>query len=486
MWLLLSNGRIIDPSRGIDQIGDLLIEDGRIVGVDRPTPAGEGETIECSGLVVTPGLIDMHVHLREPGFEHKETIASGARAAAAGGFTTIVGMPNTKPAIDNRAVVEYVLNEGKRADVNVLTSGAATKGNDGAEMAEIGDMIDAGAVAISDDAFPVQSADLMRRVMEYTGMFDVPILVHCEDKSLTQDAVMNEGVNATILGLRPWPRQAEEVMVQRNILLAEMTGCKLHIQHVSTAGSIEAIRRAKARGIKVTCETGPQYFSLTDQALNTYDTNAKINPPLRTEADVEAIKTALADGTIDAIATDHAPHSLEDKQVELAYAAFGMVGLETALPLVIANLVKGGVVSLSDAIVKMTVAPARILGIDSGTLADGAVADVTIIDPEAKVTVRAAEFKSMGRNTPFEGFELTGKAVATIVAGNVVSGDLEGSASKPSSRHTRRSGCSNAAYRLTMCSMSLDPARLSRTTQMTGPALADCSSVNQAAGACTL
>lgn len=424
MWLLLKNGRIVNPSRGIDQTGDLLIEDGRITGIGFPAPSGEGQTIDCTGLVIAPGLIDMHVHLREPGFENKETIATAAKAAATGGFTTILGMPNTKPAVDNRAVVEYVLNAGKCADVHVLTSGAATKGNDGAEMAEIGDMIDAGAVAISDDAFPVQSADMMRLVMEYSRMFDVPVLTHCEDKSMTLDSVMNEGVNATILGLKPWPRQAEELMVWRNILLAELTGCELHIQHVSTAGSIGAIRWAKDKGTKVTCETGPQYFSLTDQALNTYDTNAKMNPPLRTESDVEAIKAALKDGTIDAIATDHAPHSLEDKQVELQYAAFGIVGLETALPLVITNLVKPGVVSLSEAIAKMTIAPASILGIDAGTLADGAVADVTVIDPEAKVTVRAAEFKSMARNTPFEGFELTGKAVKTIVAGKVVSGEM--------------------------------------------------------------
>lgn len=426
MWLLLKNGRIVDPSRGIDKVGDLLIEDGRIVGIDRPVPSGEGQTIDCTGLVIAPGLIDMHVHLREPGFEHKETIATGAKAAAAGGFTTILGMPNTSPAIDNRAVVEYVLNVGKCADVNVLTSGAATKANEGTEMAEIGDMIEAGAVAISDDAFPVQSADLMRRVMEYSRMFDVPILTHCEDKSLTLDAVMNEGVNATILGLRPWPRQAETLMVIRNIMLAEMTACRVHIQHVSAAESVEAIRSAKSKGIAVTCETGPQYFTLTDEALNTYDTNAKMNPPLRTEADVEAIKAGLADGTIDAIATDHAPHSLEDKQVELQYAAFGIVGLETALPLVMTNLVKPGLLSLSDAIKKMTVEPARILGIEAGSLADGAIADVTVIDPEAKVTVRASEFKSMGRNTPFEGFELAGKAAATVVAGKVVSEPLKG------------------------------------------------------------
>lgn len=421
MWLLLKGGRIIDPSQGIDKVGDLLIEDGRISGVDKPVPPGEGRTIDCAGLIVSPGLIDMHVHMREPGFENKETIATAAKAAAAGGVTTIVGMPNTKPAVDNRAVVEFVLSEGRRSDVNVLTAGAATKANEGKEMAEIGDMVEAGAVAISDDAFPVQSADLLRRVMEYARMFDVPVLTHCEDKTLTRDSVMNEGVNSTILGLRPWPRQAEEVMVIRNILLSQLTRCRLHIQHVSTAGSVDAVRWAKSKGIPVTCETCPQYFSLTDDALKTYDSNAKMNPPLRTDSDVEAIKAGLADGTIDAIATDHAPHSLEDKQVELAYAAFGIVGLETSLSLVITNLVKPGIMSMADAIAKMTAAPARILGLNSGTLADGAVADVTVIDPEAKVTVRASEFKSMGRNTPFEGFELTGKSVATIVAGKVAS-----------------------------------------------------------------
>ncbi len=423
MWLLLKGGRIIDPLRGVDEVGDLLIVDGRIAP-NSPTPSnGEGQTIDCTGLVVAPGLIDMHVHLREPGYEHKETIATAAMAAAAGGFTTILGMPNTKPAIDNRAVVEYVLTEGKSACVNVLTTGAATKSNDGAEMAEIGDMVEAGAVAISDDAYPVQNTDLMRRVMEYSLMFNVPVLAHCEDTSLTRDAVMNEGINSTILGLRPWPRQAETIMVLRNILLSELTGCPLHIQHISASESVGAVRWAKSRGIPVSCETCPQYFSLTDSALNTYDTNAKINPPLRTDADVEAIKEALADGTIDAIATDHAPHSLEDKQVEMQYAAFGMVGLETALPLVITNLVKPGTLTLSDAISKMTVGPAKILGLDAGTLADGAIGDVTVFDPDATITVRADKFKSMGRNTPFDGAELTGKVVATVVNGKVVGDD---------------------------------------------------------------
>lgn len=421
MWLLLKNGRVIDPSRKIDEVADVLIENGRI---SSPFLAkeGHGEVYDCTGLVVCPGLIDMHVHLREPGFEHKETIETGARAAAAGGFTTIVGMPNTKPAVDNRAVVEYVLGRGRSAAVNVLTTGAATKANEGAEMAGIGDMVEAGAVAISDDAFPVQNADTMRRVMEYAQMFNIPVLAHCEDKSMTQDAVMNEGITSTVLGLRPWPRQAEETMIWRNILLAELAKCRLHVQHVTTAGGVEAIRWAKSRGIAVTCETCPQYFSLTDESLTSYDTNAKTNPPLRTQADVEAIKQGLADGMIDVIATDHAPHAREDKEVELQNAAFGMVGLETSVSLVITNLVRSGVLPLSDAISKMTIEPAHILGLSAGTLAEGAPADITILDPNAKVVVRSSEFKSMGKNTPFEGFELTGRAAATMVGGQIVHG----------------------------------------------------------------
>lgn len=426
MSLLLRNGRIIDPSRGIDEIGDLLIEDGHIVSLSSQERVGV-RSFDCTGLVICPGLIDMHVHLREPGYEHKETIATGAQAAAAGGFTTILAMPNTKPAVDSGAVVEFVLNKGKASAVNVLTSGAATKANDGAEMAEIGDMIEAGAVAISDDAFPVQSADLMRRVMEYCRMFDVPLLTHCEDRSMTADGVINEGITCTTLGLRPWPRQAEEIMIWRNILLAELAKCRLHIQHVTTCGGVEAVRWAKARGIRVTCETCPQYFSLTDEALNTYNTNAKCCPPLRTESDVEAIKQALADCTIDVIATDHAPHAQEDKEVELQDAAFGMVGLETAVSLVMTNLVKTGVLTLPEAIAKMTSAPASVLSLSkgAGTLAEGARADITILDPDANVIVRSSEFKSMGRNTPFEGFELTGKAVTAIVGGEIRCGALK-------------------------------------------------------------
>ncbi|MCE5315029.1 MAG: dihydroorotase [Armatimonadota bacterium] len=424
MWLLLKGGRVIDPSQSIDQIADLLIENGLVSKIGKVSEKGldsaQGSVLDVAGKVVTPGLIDMHVHLREPGFEYKETIETGARSAAAGGFTTIVGMPNTKPAIDNRAVVEFVLNKGKRAAVNVLTTGAATKGNDGKEMAELGEMVEAGAVAISDDAFPVQSADLMRRVMEYAAMLDVPFLAHCEDKSMTYDGLMDEGIMSTILGLRPWPRQAEEIMIWRNILLADLTKCRLHVQHVTTKGGVEAIRWAKSRGIRVKCETCPQYFSLAGEVLKSYDTNAKVCPPLRTKSDVEALKQALSDGTIDVISTDHAPHALHEKEVEFQDAAFGVVGLETSVPLVITNLVKPGVLTLADAIARMTIAPAQALGIDAGTLKKGSVADITVLDTDAKVIVKASEFKSKGRNTPFEGMELTGRAVKTIVGGEIV------------------------------------------------------------------
>jgi dihydroorotase len=433
MWALLKGGRVIDPARGIDEITDVLIEDGIIAAIGNQQSAisnQQFEVFDVSGKVVAPGLIDMHVHLREPGAEHKETIETGARAAAAGGFTTILAMPNTDPAPDNRAVVEFVLARGRETGINVLACGAMTKDMAGQEMAELGDMAEAGAVALSDDGHPIQNSLIMRRVMEYSGMLGLPVLTHCEDKALTADGVMNEGIVSTVLGLRGMPAAAEVSMVERNILLAELAGCHVHIQHVSCAGSVEAVRKAKARAPStgsgwVTCETCPHYFTLTDEALSDYDTNAKVNPPLRTAADVEAIKAGLADGTIDVIATDHAPHSLEDKEVEMTVAAFGMVGLETALPLVITKLVDAGVLSLSQAIEKMTHAPARALGLDRGTLAPGAPADIVILDPGGRGSVRAADFNSMGRNTPFDGWKLRGAVLATIAGGRVVSGELE-------------------------------------------------------------
>jgi dihydroorotase len=431
MWLLLKGGRIIDPASGLDETGDLLIVDGRIAGVGKVKAPGKnadgvegGETLDVSGMVVVPGLIDMHVHLREPGFEYKETIATGSRAAAAGGFTSVAPMPNTSPAIDNRAMVEFILATAAReADVHVLAVGAMTKGMDGKEMAEIGDMVAAGVTAISDDAFPIANSDLMRRVMEYCTMFDLPILTHCEDKALVADGMMNEGAVSTLLGLRGMPATAEEIMVARNVALAAMTGARLHVQHVSCAGSVDVIRQAKKRGVNVTCETCPQYFSLTDEAIYGYNTNAKMNPPLRTAADVDAIKQGLAEGVIDVIATDHAPHAIQEKEVEFAAASFGIVGLETALPLVITNLVETRVLSLSEAIAKMTVNPASALKLESGSLKEGAPGDVTVIDPTASITVNASQFKSKSKNSPFDAMTLKGAVIATVVGGTVVCGE---------------------------------------------------------------
>ncbi|MEN6520028.1 MAG: dihydroorotase [Armatimonadota bacterium] len=428
MWLLLKGGRVIDPSQGIDDIADVLVRDGVIAGTGKieleSMDGAPGEVYDVTGKVVAPGLIDMHVHLREPGDEHKETIATGAAAAAAGGFTTIVAMPNTHPAPDSRAVVDLITTEGKKTRVNVLCCGALTKNMAGEEMAELGEIVEAGAVAASDDGFPIQNSLVMRRVMEYAGMLNIPVLVHCEDKALTAGAVMNEGIVSTVVGLRGMPAAAEVSMIERNILLAELAGCRLHIQHVSCAASVDVIRLAKARGVKVTCETCPQYFTLTDEVLADYDTNTKMNPPLRTAADVEAIKAGLADGTIDVIATDHAPHSLEDKEVEMTVAAFGIVGLETALPLVVTKLVDDGVMSLSDAIEKLTARPAEVLGINRGTLDIGAPADIVVFDPEEEITVQASKFKSMGRNTPFDGWKLKGAVIATIAGGKVAYGKL--------------------------------------------------------------
>jgi len=437
MWALLKGGRVIDPANSIDKIADVLIEDGRIAGVGKQVNCSENDGLEVydvSGMIVAPGFVDMHVHLREPGAEHKETIKSGAAAAAAGGFTTILAMPNTDPAADSKPVIEYVICRGAETGINVLACGAMTKDMAGQEMAELGDMAEAGASAVSDDGYPIQNSLVMRRVMEYASMLGLPVLTHCEDKSLTADAVMNEGIASTVAGLRGMPAAAEVSMVYRNILLAELTGCKLHIQHVSCAGSVEAIRDAKKHGVMVTCETCPQYFTLTDEALAQYDTNAKMNPPLRTKTDVEAIKAGLADGTIDAIATDHAPHSLEDKEVEMTNAAFGIVGLETALSLTISQLVEPGILTLAQAVEKLSSAPARILGLERGTLSVGSPADIVIFDPSAEVTVDASQFKSKGRNTPFNGWTLKGKAQAVIASGRLVSGSFAVQSEKCSTR----------------------------------------------------
>ena len=437
MWAVLKGGRVVDPANGIDEIADVLIENGRIAGVGKQAVSTEQDRIEVydvSGLIAAPGFVDMHVHLREPGAEHKETIESGAAAAAAGGFTTILAMPNTEPAADSRPVIEYIINKGTETGINVLACGAMTKDMAGQEMAELGDIAEAGASALSDDGHPIQNSLIMRRVMEYASMLGLPVLTHCEDKSLTADAVMNEGIASTIAGLRGMPAAAEASMVYRNILLSELTGCRLHIQHVSCAESVAVIREAKKRGAMVTCETCPQYFTLTEEALTKYDTNAKMNPPLRTKTDVEAIKAGLADGTIDAIATDHAPHSLEDKEVEMTNAAFGIVGLETALSLTISQLVKPGILTLTQAVEKLSSAPAKILGLERGTLSVGSSADIVIFDPSAEVTVDASQFKSKARNTPFNGWTLKGKTQAVIAGGRLVSGSFAVQSEKCSTR----------------------------------------------------
>ncbi|MGQ9923655.1 MAG: dihydroorotase [Armatimonadota bacterium] len=429
MRLVIKGGRIIDPRNGLDTVGDLLVEDGVIAWCGQHLPdamALDGDVVfDASGLIVAPGLIDMHVHLREPGFEYKETIESGGRAAAAGGFTAVVPMPNTNPATDNRAMVEFVARRARETSpVRVWPTVAATRGNENELMSEIADAKEAGAVAVTDDAFPLQSAELTRRVMEYCATFDLPLLTHCEDKTMTRGGVMNEGLVSTLMGLKGMPRAAEEIQVARNIRLAELTGCRLHILHISTARSIELVREAKRRGVSVTCETCPQYFTLTDESALGYDTMVKCSPPVRTAEDVDAVRAGLADGTIDAIATDHAPHAAHEKECEFQAAAFGMVWLETALGLVLTRLVHAGVIGLADAIRKMTVAPASILGIPGGHLSVQSPADITIIDPDERWTVDPEAFQSRARNTPFAGWELRGRAVATIVGGQIVHGDL--------------------------------------------------------------
>jgi len=422
MWALLKGGRIIDPVSGFNDVGDILVRDGIIADVGSIGPvANDYQVFDLTGKVACPGLIDMHVHLREPGYENKETIETGAKAAAAGGFTTVVCMPNTNPVLDNRPQLEYVRNRSREAGAaHVIAAGALTKNLSGQEMAELGEMAEAGAAAFTDDAFPIQNSRLMRLCMSYAKMLDKPVLTHCEDKSLSGDGLVNEGIVATIAGLRGIPAASEEIMVSRNIMLAALSGCRLHIQHVSTAGSVEIIRRAKKDGILVTAETCPQYFTLTDEAVASFDTNTKMNPPLRSAKDVQAIKDGLADGTIDVIATDHAPHASEDKEVEYDAAAFGIVGLETALGLVITELVEPGFLTLAKAIEKMTIKPASALNLPFGSLKKGCKADITIIDPDFQWTVRSGEFKSKGRNMPFEGRKLTGKAVAAIVGGEIV------------------------------------------------------------------
>ena len=420
MNILIKNGHIIDPANSIDEKLDLLVSGGKIARLGKPgsLPAGDAQVIDASGRLVVPGLIDMHVHLREPGFEYKETIATGTAAAKAGGFTSVCCMPNTSPVNDNRSVTEFILSQAKNAAARVYPIGAITKGSKGEELAEMGELHAAGCFAISDDGKPVMNAAIMRRALEYSKIFDMLIISHCEDSALAAKGVMNEGVVSTELGLRGIPAAAEDVMTARDITLARLTHGRLHIAHVSTAGSVRLVREAKAQGVKVTAETCPHYFSLTDEAVRGYNTMAKMNPPLRTAEDVAAIKAGLADGTIDAISTDHAPHAADEKSGEFDYASFGIVGLETALGLTL-NLVCEGALTLTDAIRKLSANPASIMKLNKGTLTAGADADITIIDPAEEWVVDSSQFKSRSKNTPFNGWKLKGRAMQTIVGGRL-------------------------------------------------------------------
>ena len=419
MSLLIRNGRVVDPAGGTDAVADVLIADGRIQKVGRALKAPAGaELIDATGKVVCPGFIDIHVHLREPGFEYKETIASGTRAAAAGGFTAVACMANTFPVNDNRAVTDYILARAKvEGVVRVYPIGAVTRNLEGRQLAELAEQAEAGCVAFSDDGKCVMNAELYRRAMEYALPFGTPIISHAEDCHLSHGAHMNEGLVATELGLSGQPGAAEDVMVARDIILAELTGAHLHIAHISTAGAVRLVREARARGVRVTAEVTPHHLVLTDEAVRSYDPNCKMAPPLRTKRDVEACLEGLIDGTIECVATDHAPHATSEKEGEFAEAANGIVGLETAVPILLDRLVRPGVVDLPTLVARLSTGPARLLNLPGGSLAPGAAADVTLLDLERAFTVDPAAFQSRSRNTPFAGFTGTGAPWMTLVGG---------------------------------------------------------------------
>ncbi len=420
--MLLRNGRVIDPSRGLDQTADVLVTDGKIAAVGPGLGVPDGASIlDVRGFVVAPGLVDVHVHLREPGNEDEETVASGARAAVAGGFTAVCAMPNTDPVTDNQAAVGFIVRQSVRAGLaRVYPMGAVSVGQRGERLAEFGEMVGAGAVAVSDDGRPVVSGHLMRTALEYARTFHIPVADHCEEPTLAAGGAMHEGLVATRLGLKGIPAAAEEIMVARDLLLAEHTGGHVHLCHMSTRGSVELIRRAKERGIRVTAEVTPHHLTLTEAACEHYDTHAKMNPPLREPADLAALGQALKDGVIDCIASDHAPHAYDEKECAFDDAPFGIVGLETAFGVAHTALVQGGVLSLPELLARMSTVPATVFHLPGGTLAPGAAADVCVLDVTAPWVVRSADFQSKSRNTPFGGRELVGRAVVTLVAGRIV------------------------------------------------------------------
>jgi len=424
--MLIKGGRVIDPLNKRDGIFDVLIEKGKIKDIKESIELEDVEKIKAEGLLVMPGLVDMHVHLREPGFEYKETIESGTKSAAAGGFTTIACMPNTQPVIDDATLIEYILLKARREGfVKVRPIGAISKGLQGVELASIGEMIEAGGVAFSDDGNPVVSSDLMKKAMEYASMWGKTIISHCEDPSLSKIGLMNEGEMSTLLGMHGIPSAAEEIMVARDIALARYTGCKVHIAHVSTAASVDLIRYAKAQGIPITAEVTPHHFSLTDREVDGYNANTKVNPPLRTQSDIDALLLGLQDGTIDVIATDHAPHHRDEKMVEYQLAPSGISGLETAVPLAITNLIRKNILTPLELVERMSLNPAKILGLQAGTLDVGQAADITILDTETEEIVDSSKFYSKGKNTPLHGKPLYGKVHYTLVNGRIVK-DIKG------------------------------------------------------------
>ncbi len=417
---LLRGGRVVDPVNGLDERIDVLIEAGCVASIgDQAQHQGDAAVVNVpGGAVICPGFIDMHVHLREPGHEYKETVATGVAAAVAGGFTAVACMPNTRPVNDDAGVTQLILAKADAAGLaRVYPVGAVTRGQSGEQLAEIGELHAAGCVAVSDDGKSVANALVMRRALEYASMFDMPVIDHCEDAVLVGDGVAHEGYHAGVLGLRGWPAAAEEIVVERDIALSELTGSPVHLAHLSTRGALRAVRAGKERGVAVTCEVTPHHLTLTDEQLATYDTNHKTNPPLRELADVAALVEGLRDGTIDCIATDHAPHHYDEKQAEFDRAPFGVIGLETALSVCLDRLVHAGHVTLGRLVEVLSVNPARILGVPGGALTVGAPADITVLAPDLPVTVNARTFRSLGRNTPFDGWSLRGGVMATIVGG---------------------------------------------------------------------